>query len=209
VWCPSTLTRDDVRHRFGVAAERVPFCYDSDRFTGAAGAPLPSGAPPVLLAVSRLVRHKDHATVIRAAARLTPRPRVRFIGQGPEAGALRRLAGDLQVDLELTDTWVPDEAIVAAYRSASVVVCPSTFEGFGLTPMEGLAMGRPVAASDIPVHREFLGDAVSWFPPGDAAALAGAVREALGRPVSAAPLGDLTIDACAARMLPRFRQLLG
>jgi len=33
VWCPSTSTLLEVQRHFGVAVERVPFCYDSARFT--------------------------------------------------------------------------------------------------------------------------------------------------------------------------------
>ena len=95
------------------------------------------------------------------------------------------------------------------------MTCPSRFEGFGLTPMEGIAMGLPVIASDIPAHREFVGGAARFFPPEDPAALAesmqatrGEVKEPRGARTFASPLADLTIEACAARLLPRFDRLL-
>lgn len=213
VFCPSSNTVGDVRARFGVSAELVPFCYDSARFRPApesAGAPPRDGGPPVLLSVSRLMPYKNHAAVIRAAALMPERPRVRLIGQGPEATRLRLLAAELGVPLDLSDVWVDNAGVLAAYRSADAVVAPSRFEGFGLTPIEALACGTPVAASDIPPHREFLGDRAEFAPLDDDAALAGAIRRALGRgrtPI-AEPFPALTVEACAERIAGKVRAIL-
>ncbi|MEO5800010.1 MAG: glycosyltransferase family 4 protein, partial [Gemmatimonadales bacterium] len=132
------------------------------------------------------------------------------IGRGVEAEPLRREAAALGVSLQLDDGWASDEEIVAAYAKAAVVVCPSRFEGFGLTPMEGLAMQRAVVASDIPVHREFVGGQVRLFAPDDAAALAQRCVEALAAPgvPSAEPLPELTISACADRLEAAIRPYL-
>jgi len=214
VWSPSESTVRDVRARFGVDAERIPFCYDSDRF-GPESRARSAGSrdPRVILSISRLVSHKNHAVILRAAARLETRPLVRIIGQGPEADPLRLLARDLDVHLDLAGTWASDQEVVEAYRNADVVVSPSRFEGFGLTPMEGLAMGLPVIASDIPPHREFMGEAVRYFAPDDDISLARELSAVLaGRPVrDLAPppaLSDLTIEACARRFRPGLERLL-
>jgi glycosyltransferase involved in cell wall biosynthesis len=214
VWCPSENTVRDVRARFGIEAARMPFCYDSDRFNTRSGGHRAGSGEPVVLSISRLVPQKNHAVILRAAARLDPKPVVRIIGQGPEAEPLRRLARTLDLRLDLTDTWASDQEIVDAYRGADVVVSASQFEGFGLTPMEGLAMGLPVVASDIPPHREFVAGAVRFFPPDDDAALAREVAAVLlgppVRPTAHPPaiLTDLTIDACARRFLPGLERLL-
>ena len=218
VWAPSTLTASDLAARFQIEARVVPFCYDSTRFRPAmpsAECRAPSAehaegrAPsPELLSVSRLVPHKNHDAVIRAAARMMPRPTVHLIGQGPEAETLERLAADLEVTLELTTEWQSDEAIVAAYQRATVVVAPSRFEGFGLTPMEGVAMGVPTVASDIPPHREHLGDAVHYFGLEDELSLVAAIRTAMERgPADAARVAHLTIEQAAARFATHLTEL--
>ncbi|HJR34233.1 MAG TPA: glycosyltransferase [Gemmatimonadales bacterium] len=193
-----------------------PLTVDEPALSAAKGAPL------TLLSVSRLVAHKNHALILRAAARLSAQPLVRILGAGPEAENLRRLAQSLGVRLELPGGWASDAAIHAAYREASVLVCPSRFEGFGLTPLEGLAMGLPVIASDIPPHREFLGDAVGYFAPRDDANLARELHTVLAQPsrhpgppraergaVLPSILAPLTIAACASRLLPGLTRLLG
>ncbi len=224
VWAPSQQTLDDLLARFEVRAELVPFCYDSDRFqalpeeTGggdpdAAGERSgPMGTPPVILSVSRLVPQKNHATLLRAVAGLGRPARVRIIGHGPEAPALRRLARELGVSLDLAGGWTSDQAVVEAYRQAAVVVCPSRFEGLGLTPLEGLAMRRPVIVSDIPPHRQFVGDAARYFDPDDPATLARHLAAALDHPTSPSPpphLATLSIQACAERFHRRIAGLLG
>lgn len=210
VWCPSGHTMADVTRHFGVHATRLPFCYDSDRFV--APVTRTPGTPPVILSISRLVPSKDHATLIRAAAQLATPVTLHLIGRGPEAGPLRALADRLGVTLRLDDGWASDDEIVAAYRGADVVACPSHFEGFGLTPIEGLAMGCRVVASDIPTHREFVGERVGLFPAGDDAALATRLDEALTEarakgPAPARPTEALSIEACARRFDRALRAL--
>ena len=96
-----------------------------------------------------------------------------------------------------------------AYREATVAVCPSRFEGFGLAPIEAVASGIPVVASDIPPHREFVGGAARLFPPDDAAALAVTITAALDAPpADPALVGELTIQAAARRFLACLGPLL-
>jgi glycosyltransferase involved in cell wall biosynthesis len=51
------------------------------------------------------------------------------------------------------------------YSSASVFISASLYEGFGLPPVEALACGAIVIASDIPAHREILADMALYFNP--------------------------------------------
>ena len=51
------------------------------------------------------------------------------------------------------------------YSSAEAVVCPSVAEGFDLPSVEAIRCGAAVAASDIPIHREMLGEAALYFNP--------------------------------------------
>jgi glycosyltransferase involved in cell wall biosynthesis len=206
---PSVQTMVDLRERFGLAAEPVAYCFDSSRFTRGEWIPR---CPPRLFSVSRLVGHKNQAAIVRAAGRMTPRPTVHLLGQGPEAGPLRAMAAQLHVPLELPGEWAPDEAVVTGYRAATVVVAPSRFEGFGLTPLEGLAAGIPVVASDIPPHHEFAGAAAHYFALDDDLGLVTAIRSALERgpapaDLAARHIGALTIEAAVERFAARLTAL--
>lgn len=208
VWAPSEASRVAIESHFGVSCEKVPFCFDSNRFRREAGWARPGGVP-VVLAISRLVPYKNHAAVIRAAAIVSSRPSVHLIGSGPEAGALRQLAADLGVALRLDEAWQSDQQVLEAYLSASVVVSASRFEGFGVTPLEALALGIPTVASDIPPHREFTAGKARLVPLDHDSALAAAIDNALrfggvAGEGSGPVLPELTIEACAARLQSRF-----
>jgi len=204
VWVPSAATATSVRERFGVACRQVPFCFDSDRFTPAA-----AGLRRGLLSVSRLTPQKNHAAVIRAAARFEPRIPVRIIGSGYDRAALERLATELHVPCTIESDSSETE-VVAAYRVAEVVVCPSTFEGFGLTPMEAIATATPVVVSDIPPHREFLGTAPHFFRLDDDDSLVAAIGAArAGPPPGRDVLSRVTIEAAAERFSDGLTPYLG
>jgi glycosyltransferase-like protein len=84
---------------------------------------------------------------------------------------------ELGRDLVMLGT-VGDDELSAWYHAADAFVFPSHNEGWGLVVLEAMAAGLPVVATDIPVFREYLTpdrDAL-LVPPGDAAALAAAMR---------------------------------
>ncbi len=203
VWAPSIATVTDLAGRFGVEARSVAYCYDSARFRPV---DRQSETPQRHLSISRSVPHKNHDAVIRAASRMEPRPVVYLIGQGSEAPALVRLAAELGVRLELAAEWQTDEAVAAAYRRATVVVAPSRFEGFGLTPIEGV----PTVASDIPPHREHLGNTVHYSNLEDEFSLVSAIRIAIEvGSVDPAGVAHLTIERAAARFPTHLAELVG
>jgi glycosyltransferase involved in cell wall biosynthesis len=63
--------------------------------------------------------------------------------------------------------YVSDAVLAALYRRAAIVCCPSLYEGFDLPILEAMAVGTPVLASDIPVHREVGGDAAVFVTSDD------------------------------------------
>jgi glycosyltransferase involved in cell wall biosynthesis len=81
---------------------------------------------------------------------------------------------------------VDDPDLASLYRQASVVVVPSTHEGFGLTALEAMASAAPVVATAVGNLPDLLGDAGALVAPGDPAALAQALDEVLTDPVRSA-----------------------
>ncbi|HUO49121.1 MAG TPA: glycosyltransferase [Acidimicrobiales bacterium] len=78
-------------------------------------------------------------------------------------------------------SWMSPAGFQQAFASASLLVFPSDFEGFGLPAVEAMALGIPVVVSPDPALVEVTGGHASVMAGWDAAALAEAVTDALGR----------------------------
>ena len=125
--------------------------------------------PRYFLCLGSIESRKNVALLLRAFAAARPEATELWIaGRAAYGGAavLRELD-------ELRACGVPVRALgpVAPAQLASLVAgalalcAPSLAEGFGLPPLEALALGTPVLASDIPAHREVLGDAALLLAP--------------------------------------------
>jgi glycosyltransferase involved in cell wall biosynthesis len=75
--------------------------------------------------------------------------------------------------------YVEDATRTALLRGAAVVAYPSLEEGFGLPVLEALATGAAVVTTTGSAMEEVAGDAAVLVPPGDEAALAGALEAVL------------------------------
>jgi len=73
-------------------------------------------------------------------------------------------------------TNVADDELVAFYNLAKVLIFPSLYEGFGLPPLEAMACGTPVVASNVTSIPEALGDSALFADPLDVDAFAEAVQ---------------------------------
>ena len=71
---------------------------------------------------------------------------------------------------------VADEFLPALYSGALAFVYPSLYEGFGLPPLEAMACGTPVLASNVTALPEVVGDAGLLVDPYDVEAIAHGIR---------------------------------
>ena len=68
---------------------------------------------------------------------------------------------------------ISDEELLELYRTSTLLVQPSLYEGFGLPPLEALSLGTKALISDIPVFKEIYdGFPVTFFRSGDSDDLA-------------------------------------
>jgi len=75
--------------------------------------------------------------------------------------------------------FVADDDLPALYSAAEIFVYPSLYEGFGLPPLEAMACGIPVVASNTSSLPEVVGDAGLLVSPYETAALAAALKKLL------------------------------
>ena len=90
------------------------------------------------------------------------------------------------------------------YRQASVFVMPSWFESFGISVLEAMAFGLPVIASSAGALPEIVEDGKTGLlvPPGDAQALAEAIKRLLCDPALRSRLGNAGRET-VARFAPK------
>jgi glycosyltransferase involved in cell wall biosynthesis len=75
--------------------------------------------------------------------------------------------------------FVPLDTLKVFYRAATLFAFPSLHEGFGLAPLEAMACGTPVVASDIPALVEAVGDAAELVTPDNLFDVARGLRSVL------------------------------
>jgi glycosyltransferase involved in cell wall biosynthesis len=137
---------------------------------------------PLVLAVGRLHPQKGYDVLV-AALPLLGDAVVAVAGDGPLEADLRRAAPQVH--------WLGRRTDVAdLYAAADVVVLPSVWEARSLTAQEALRAGVPLVATAVGGLPDLVRDGALLVPPGDPAALGGAVRRLLDDPAAAAALVD-------------------
>ncbi len=130
--------------------------------------------------------------LIEALAEILPRQpalRLLLVGGGSHESLLRRLAADLGVFDKVVFTGrVPNSQVHRYYSLIDVVAYPRrsmrlTESVTPLKPLEAMAQGRLLVASDVGGHRELIRDGETGFlfPAGDASALARTIESVLSR----------------------------
>jgi glycosyltransferase involved in cell wall biosynthesis len=155
----------------------------------------------IVLAAGRLAGQKGFGLLLDAATRWRgrqPEPLLVIAGGGPLAGELEARAASLGLTVRFIGHRCDVPALLAA---ADVFVLPSTWEGQALILQEALRAAVPIVATRVGGNPEVAGeDAAILVPPGDAQALADAVRAVLADPALAARLRKAA--AARARDLP-------
>lgn len=141
---------------YGVAREFVPEAGPLDEVLAT--------RPPFVLHVGSLIPRKNPGFLLDIViALLKARPELEMVQAGGrfDEGQREKLskAGVLARVRQFES--LSRTELAPHYRSAKLVLLPSTAEGFGLPVIEALACGTPVVASDIPVLSQVGGDGVA------------------------------------------------
>ena len=171
VFTVSEATRQDIAKSYTYPLERihvVPDGVDTSVFTSNLSAR--PGNDPFLLMVGGRHPHKNVIEVLDMSEYW--KQNYRLIVVSCDDSAYRRKLEQKVSDLDLTERvefkgYLSHDELLNLYQGASALVYPSLIEGFGIPPLEALACGTPVIASDIPVHREVLDEAALFVKLGN------------------------------------------
>ena len=135
--------------------------------------------PDYLFLPNQFWQHKNHAVAF-AAARELDRTLVctGATDDHRRPGYFAELTRDLPPTVRILGV-VPRDDYLQLVRGAAALVQPSLFEGWSSIVEDARAFGKPIALSDIAVHREQDPPGGQFFDPHDPASLAAAVERAL------------------------------
>ncbi|MCU1351203.1 MAG: glycosyltransferase, partial [Acidimicrobiales bacterium] len=172
-----------------------PPLADGPGHDAAAGQRL-AGAKSYLLAVGTVEPRKDLPSLVTAFDALAAEhPDLHLVVAGPDGWGMESYTEAAAVAVHRSRIvrlgWVDDEQRTALMRGAAAVVYPSRYEGFGLVPLEAMALGTPVVTTSTGALPEVMGDAALLVPDKDPDALAAAIATVL------------TDDACRADLVAK------
>jgi glycosyltransferase involved in cell wall biosynthesis len=122
--------------------------------------------------------YKNHGTAVLACARLRSmyeKP-LQLLKLGPPTPEFEAAVRDCGLeDITHYVVGVANDQLAALYNSVDILLFPSLYEGFGWPPLEAMACGIPVVASNAASLPEVIGDAGLMCPPHDHDGLAQAM----------------------------------
>jgi glycosyltransferase involved in cell wall biosynthesis len=164
----------------------------------------------VLLNIARLDPQKDHATLLRAFARIAgahPGWELRIIGEGPLRQELEKMVRALGLERRVHMPGVTPD-IEKEYRAADAFVISSRYESFGLVTAEAMSHGLPaVGFADCPGTNELIQNASTGLlaaaGPDRAMSLSRELERLMSDPGLRRRLGDAASSAIGERFSAR------
>jgi len=192
-------TKRDLLHVLGIPDEKVHVIHEaadrifrplSDEAFLEEGRRRYGLTRPFILYVGTLEPRKNLGVLLRAFALLRSEAKIEqdlvLVGRkGWCWEDVLRLVDDLSLNGQVTLTGhVPREDLPLLYNLADLFVYPSLYEGFGLPPLEAMACGLPVVASNTSCFPEILGGAALLVDPQDVNGLARSMYSLLRDPAA-------------------------
>jgi glycosyltransferase involved in cell wall biosynthesis len=186
VLVPSETTRRDLLDAYPVPGleGRVTVVPEGLRSAAAPGA-LPEGIEPgFILAVGTVEPRKNYARLLAAYRRLRSRPGAAPIVPLVIVGRPGWAYGDTLQRIQAEPGvrylgHVGEPTLAALYESASILACPSLYEGFGLPLLEAMAKGVPAVIGKSGALPELAAGSAIEVDPEDVGAIAAALEKLL------------------------------
>jgi glycosyltransferase involved in cell wall biosynthesis len=188
----SESTRQDVIELYRTPPRKISVLYSgvSDRFYPILDEGVRQGVReryqigkgPYIFSVGTVQPRKNYGRLVEALHRLE-RPGLKLViagGKGWLDDPLYRQIEALGMSEQVQFLgFAADDDLPALYSAAEVFAFPSLYEGFGLPPLEAMACGVPVVASNTSSLPEVVANAGLTVDPTDVEALADALRRLL------------------------------
>lgn len=134
--------------------------------------------------ISRIVEHKHLDKLLKAIARIQKQlkepPIVDVIGNGnPES--VQKLLRETGVKGRFFANISDVAKFQLIKRSCGLITC-SNYEGFGMSPLEGMVCEVPVIVSDLPIFHETLGERVTYYDLNNVTQLANKIQALIQKP---------------------------
>ncbi|MDP2786967.1 MAG: glycosyltransferase family 1 protein [Pseudomonadota bacterium] len=171
VICVSEHTRKALLECYDIAPEKTSVVH--------LGKPIPPplpypclsdvGATPYILYVGERGEYKNFGRLLKAyasSARIHRDFRLICFGGKPFSADERNSFSAQGLTSKQVQHFSGDDGMLHAhYRSASLFIYPSLYEGFGLPPLEAMSLGTPIACSNSSSIPEVVGSAGEYFDP--------------------------------------------
>lgn len=175
-----------------------------------------------LVMVARFNKQKDQALLVKAIAKLRQEKipvQLSFVGEGPSAMAVEKLAEDLDV-VDCVQFLGARDDVNQILRSCDAFVLISKWEGFPISILEAMRQGLPVVASDVGGVSEAVCDGVTGFlvSRGNLTELVAALRKICLQPDIRSRLGlngksfyeeNFTLNIMTKKIFDIYDRILG
>ena len=219
VVCISEHTRQDLIRLYQIAPEKTSVIHlGCDVRLGLAPLPKNTGRP-YLLYVGLRQGYKNFTRFVQAVASSTQLQSdfdIVAFGGGDFSSAEQALFLSLKFRAQQVRHISGDDELLANYYGgASALVYPSSYEGFGLPPLEAMAYQCPVISSLTSAMPEVIGDAAEFFEPADLSSIAHAIQNVVLSPTRTKELvakglervALFTWQACTQKHLALYQRL--
>jgi len=192
----SQFSRDEIVRHLVVERAHVHVVYSGPSEIATASPAALRSSEPLILYVGSVLARRHVPELVEGFARLArrrPDVHLAIVGDArgvPPVDVGARVRAEGMEHRVTVRGYVTDAELAELYGRASAFAFLSSYEGFGLTPLDAIAAGIPAVVLDTPVAREIYGEAAHRVPAPKPALVEAALEQVLFDPIERARLAE-------------------